>query len=222
MNTRLNGAGHARRVGAIALCAALGLLAGCLGPREVIGPRTFVVRPELSVPKAENKLTATLGVREFSAPQQYDRRMVVLEPDFRLGARTNDTWAETPAAALTRCVTDALVATGHFADVGNAFDMARPDTVLTGELRAFHENKAVQPPAAEVEVRMELREARSPRVLWSGTLREVEPLAGDEASALAVAVNAAVGRVSARAAQALSVLDYVPVDPDAVLLKGKK
>jgi ABC-type uncharacterized transport system auxiliary subunit len=106
--------------------------------------------------------------------------------------------------------------------VGNAFDMARPDAVLTAELRAFHENRAVQPPVAEVEVRLELREARSPQVLWAGTLREVEPLAGEEASALAVAMNAAVGRISVKAAQALSTLDFVAQDPDVALGIGRK
>jgi ABC-type uncharacterized transport system auxiliary subunit len=221
MNTRLNAAGSVRRLGAAALCAALGLLAGCLGPREIMGPRTFVVRPELSVPKAGAKLTATLGVRDLSAPLQYDRRMVILEPDFRLGSRSNEMWAEPPAAALTRCITDALVAGGHFADVGNAFDMARPDTVLTGEVRAFHENRTVKPHVAEVELRLELREARSPKVLWAGTLHETEPLDGTEGGSLAVAMNAAVARASARIAEALSSIEYVPEDPNAFLEKGK-
>jgi ABC-type uncharacterized transport system auxiliary subunit len=222
MNTRLKAAGHARRLGALALCAALGLTAGCLGPREMIGPKTFVIRPEVSIAKTEKMLSATLGVRDCAAPQQYDRRMIVLEPDFRLSSRPNEFWAESPAAALTRSITDALIAGGHFADVGNAFDMARPDAVLTAELRAFHENRAVQPPVAEVEVRLELREARSPQVLWAGTLREVEPLAGEEASALAVAMNAAVGRISVKAAQALSTLDFVAQDPDVALGIGRK
>jgi ABC-type uncharacterized transport system auxiliary subunit len=222
MNTSLNGAGPVRRAAAVALCAALGLLAGCLGPREVMGPRTFVVRPELSVPKAEKTLAATLGVRDFDAPQQYDRRMLVLESDFRLGARSDDSWAEKPSAALTRCVTDALIAGGHFSDVGNAFDMARPDAVLTGELRAFHENRTVQPHVAEVELRLELREARSPKVLWAATLREVEPVAGDDASSPAVAMNTAVGRLCAKAAQALSSLDFVPEAPDAYLGRDAK
>ncbi len=222
MNTRLNAVGQVRRVAALAACAGLALFSGCLGPRAVMGPRIFVIRPELSVPKAETKTTVTLGVRDFVAPQQYDRRMVVLEPDFRLGARSDDSWAEPPAAALTRCFIDALAATGHFADVGNAFDMARPDTVLTGELRGFQENKTVQPPVAEVELRMELREAHSPRVLWAGTLREVEPIAGDQTNSLAVAMNAAVGRLSVKAAQTLSSIEYVPQDPDAFLGKGKK
>jgi len=148
--------------------------------------------------------------------------MVVLEPDFRLTTRSDDTWAEPPAAALTRCVTDALAATGHFSDVGDAFNMAHPDMIMTGELRAFNENRTVQPRVAEVELRVELREARSPKVLWAGTLREVEPMAGDKENALAVAMNAAVSRVCATLARSLSALEYVAVDPDAALDLGKK
>ena len=75
---------------------------------------------------------------------------------------------------------------------------------------------------AEVEVRMELREADSPTVLWAGTLREVEPLAGNQGSSLAVAMNAAVGRLATKAAQAMSSVEYVPEDPNAFLKKEKK
>ncbi len=222
MKQRTNGPGDLRRLGMLSLSAMLLLCSGCLGPREVVGPKTFMLRPTIAVPKAEKALAATLGVREFEAPVQYDRRMVVLEPDFRLDALSNQSWAETPATTLTRCVTDAILASAHFSDVGNAFNMARPNTELTGELRAFHVNRTVKPAVAEVELRLELRDALSPKVLWSGTLCEVEPLADDQGSALAVAMNAAVGRLSAKAATALSAVEYVAEDPNAFLEKGKK
>ena len=222
MSKHRNAAGCARLAGLLPLCALLAVLPGCLGPRAVVGPKVFMIRPEISVPKAENKLAATLGLRGFEAPLQYDRRMVVLEPDFRLGSRSNESWAEAPAAVVTRCITDALVAAGHFSDVGNSFNMTRPDTELTGEVRAFQENRTVKPAVAEVEVRMELREALSPKVLWADTLREVEPLSEDQGNALAVAMNAAVGRLATKAAQAMSQVDFVPENPDAFLQRGKK
>ena len=206
----------------LAACAVAVALSGCLGPREVVGPKTFVIRPAATVQKCPAALAATLGVRDFSALQQYDRRMAVLEPDYRLGTRPNDTWAETPAAALTRCVTDALVASARFADVGNAFDMARPDTVMTGEVRAFHENRTVTPPVAELELRVELREARSPKVIWAGTLHETEPIAGESSAAFAVAMNAAVERLCAKIASTLAGLDFTVAPPDDGILNLKK
>ena len=222
MNTHPTAAGRVRLPGVLALCALLGTLSGCLAPREVLGPKVFVIRPEISVPKTDQRLAATVGIRGFEAPIQYDRRMVVLEPDFRIGARSNESWAEPPAAAVTRCITDALAAAGRFADVGNSFNMKRPDLELTGELRAFQENRTGKSPVAEVEVRMELRAARSPKAIWTGTLREAEPLAGDHGNALAVAMNAAVGRLALKAAQELSAVEYVPEDPNASLEQGKK
>jgi len=218
---RRNGDGRVRLSAGLALCALVAALSGCLGPREVLGPKVFMIRPEITAPAAGKQLAATVGVRSFEAPLQYDRKMVVLEHDFRLGARSNESWAEAPAAAVTRCITDALLATGHFADVGNAFNMKRPDLELTGELRAFQENRTGKSPVAEVEVRLELREGLSPKVVWAGTLRESEPLSGDQGNALAVAMNAAVGRLAVKAAQAMSSVEYVSEDPNAFLKKGK-
>jgi hypothetical protein len=80
MNTRLKAAGHARRLGALALCAALGLTAGCLGPREMIGPKTFVIRPEVSIAKTEKTLSATLGVRRLPVPSPTHSLPVDISP----------------------------------------------------------------------------------------------------------------------------------------------
>ncbi len=197
---------HIAWSGAFAACLAGAVLAaGCLGPRNVVETRLYRLNPvvTLSMPEVASG-GPTLGLRPLDTAQPYDLRMAAMGPDRVVTYRAFDKWAEFPADALTRALTDALVATGRFADVGNAGDMARPDLILTGEIRAFHENRAVSPPVAEVEVRLEMRAARAPGAVWSGTLLETAPMDGQDGAAFANAMNSAVGRLMEKAAKAMA------------------
>jgi len=112
--------------------------------------------------------------------------------------------AENPAPIVTRAIQDALAASARFADVGNAADMARPDLLLTGELRAYRENRSLQPPQAELEVRLELRQATEPGSIWAETIRDTEPMKEDTPAALAESMTILVGRLAAHAASSIA------------------
>ena len=158
----------------------------------------------MEVTTCTTTLDLSLGVRPLFSARPYGLPMAYLDANQQLGFRIRDEWAEPPASSVTRALTDALTATNRFIDVGNASDMARPDLMLTGELRKFHENRTVSPSTADLEVRIELRFSRSPGAVWAETLEESIPLASDDASGFAAAMNDAIGRLVVRAANAIA------------------
>ena len=178
--------------------AACVTLAGCLAPRGV-PTRHYAIEPAIRVPRAAT-VACTVGVRPLLVARPYKLPMAYRSAGYRLAYRAQEEWTEHPGDVVTRAVTDALTATHRFSDVGDAAEMAQPDWVLTGEVRKFHENRAVDPPTAEVEVRLELRETRGRGLLWADRLDVAVPLADDSAEALADAMNAAVAQFAETAA----------------------
>ncbi len=197
------------RIKHITGCAGILLLlltAGCLTAPDIERTRLYTLDPEVQVAAAE-PLELTLGVRPLFSARPYGTPMAYLSADQQLAFREQDEWAELPASSVTRALTDALAATKRFMDVGNAADMTRPEMLLTGELRKFHENRTVTPPVAELEVRIELRMSRYPGAVWADTLREDVPIASEDANAFAAAMNEAVGRLTIRAAEAIAAVE---------------
>lgn len=188
----------------VLLLFALGIsVAGCFGARELPAVHQYSLDPQIAVDRFP-QVESTLGIRPLATARPYGLSMVYLEGNARLGISELDAWAETPRDVVTRAITDALVAAGRFRDVGNAAAMARPDLLLTGELRKFLENRTVSPRTAEIEVRFELREARGANCLWAETLRVERPLEKQSAAAFAAAMNEAVGQVVSQAATAIA------------------
>jgi ABC-type uncharacterized transport system auxiliary subunit len=179
------------------------LLMGCLTPATVTPTQRFMLAPEPVVAEAEPS-SLTLGMRPIIPARPYRIPMAYQEEDQRLSFRRNHDWAEEPFLMVTRAILDAVRDTGRFADSGDAADMPRPDLVMTGELRRFHEDRTVAPHLAVIEVRLELRHARNPMALWAETLRETEPLSEDSAAAFAAAMSRALSRLAETTAGRLS------------------
>ncbi len=206
---------HWKRFAPVVCCMVMVMLTtGCLTAPDIERTRLYTLHTDLQMDEAE-PLDLTLGVRPLFAARPYALPMAFLNDAGQLGYRVRDEWAEPPANSVTRAVTDALAATNRYKDVGNAADMARPDLLLTGELRMFHENRTESPPMAELEVRLELRPAREPGALWAATLRETEPLDGDGAADFATAMNAALARLAQRAADAIATVEPPELTPNA-------
>jgi len=179
------------------------LLAGCLTAGPITATHYYAIDPQLSVAQAQ-PLDKTLGVRPFTVARPYGLAMAFLDTGHRIGYREHLEWAEKPEDMLTRAVTDAIIATGRFSDVGNAAEMARPDFMLTGHLRKFHENRTVAPAQAAIEIRLELREARGAKALWAATLTSEVPLEDDRAATLAAAMSEAAAQIAQHAATAIA------------------
>lgn len=186
------------------LCTAMLVLglAGCLSPGEVALKRQFLLAPNVVVDKA-SPTAHTLGIRPLSAARPYTLTMLYANEEGALLPRADVFWAEEPAVTVARALRDAIAQSGRFADVGDAADLARPEYVLTGELRKFYEDRSATPPMATVEVRLELRQVRDAQQVWAGTCSGSAALGGDTAAMFARAMESATETVSAQAASAI-------------------
>lgn len=189
-----------------ALALSMIAFTGCLGPRAVHPPALYVLAPAPSVERVE-AAPITLGIRPVAVAKPYGVAMAHLNADGRMGYRVEEQWSETPGAVVTRALTDALAATDRFADVGNAAEMARPDLLLTGEVRQFHEDRAAGTPAAVFSVRLELRPARDPGMLWAETIAARVEFTGDGPGDFAKALERAIADAVAAAVAAISAAD---------------
>ena len=180
----------------------LSIAAGCATPRFT-PPTKYFLAPDVKIAAAP-ALDKTLGIRPVIAARPYKQKIVYRDAGFVLGEYNTGEWAELPADVLTRALMDAIVATHHYKDVGNAADLSVPDLVLTGELRKFDVVRAAESWTAECEVRLELRDAQQPQAVWAETLNESEPLERNDLAALPAAMSHAVERVVKRAAEAIA------------------
>ena len=187
----------------LALVAMLTAFSGCLSAGDVALKRQFLLAPEITAAPAQ-ATPHTLGVRPLSAARPYTLNMLYADADGALLPYVDTFWAEQPSAIVTRALRDALAATGRFADVGDAAEMSRPRYLLTGELRAFHEDRSVTPAVARIEVKLEIREARADGKVWSGTTTATATLEGDTPAAYAKAITVALQDVAANAANTIA------------------
>ena len=176
-------------------------LSGCLSPGTVSPTQYYSLAPQLQIDTYEAR-QETLGVRPIVAARPYKQPMVYCDGLYQ--GQRSELWAENPADVVTRAITDAIIATNRFSDAGNAAEMARPDYILIGELRQFHENRSASPSVAEIELRIEVRQARDKEVLWSDTLSVRVSMAGASASDFANAMSQALTQVVTNAAKAIA------------------
>lgn len=194
-----------RQVWAVAL---VGLaLSGCLGPREYVESANYALRPDPQV-EAATPTDLVLGVRPLDRAEPIKDDIAFRETDFRLQYYATARWAESPRDVVTRVLKDALVASGRFADVGDARDI-RPDLLLTGELREFEEVRTEEGRFAVVTARLEVRNVRENAPIWAETLSSRVPVEGEGVGTLAAAMNRAVAEIAEHA-----VAGIVAADPD--------
>jgi ABC-type uncharacterized transport system auxiliary subunit len=189
------------RYGLVALLLSFAVL-GCA--RQPVQPLLrYALDPAIQVDSA-TPTDLTLGIRplEFSLP--YKNNIVYRAEGHRVGQYPDAQWVELPRDMVTRAITDAVIATKRFHDVGNAGDLSRPDLLLVGYLRRFDEVRTESPWVALCEVRLELREALGSAALWSDTLSVSVPLAQNDLKALPEAMNLAVSQIAQEAAKAIS------------------
>ncbi len=197
---------HIRYCGWCLLAAAvLCGLSSCLTAGTISPTRYYAVEPQIEVAAVE-QVPCTLGLRALASARPYDTRMAYRDSDLRIGYRDTE-WAELPSHVVTRALDDAIDATGRFSDSGNAIDMARPDLMLTGELRRFYEDRGGTPAKAVVELGLEVREARGEAAPWDAIIRAEVPIEGAEASAVAIAMSEAVAQAVREAAAEIARLD---------------
>lgn len=196
-------------------CTAAAILiagAGCVGPLAYQPVVRYRISPCVEVETFETA-GLTLGIRLLDAASPYKQAIMYRESDYVLKSYENDQWADAPRDAVTSALTDAIIATGRFKDVGNAADLRMPDLMLTGQLRKFDEVHTEDPWTAECEIRLELREGFGTAGVWAATLSAREPLKTNDVSALPAAMSGAVAAVVREAANRIAATE-LPEKPE--------
>ena len=189
-----------RQIGLAATVMAMAtFFAGCFGGNYT-PISNYALRGEVEAVPVPG-LSATLGVRPLDYVRFYKQRMVYRDNDFAIGYDDYHQWAELPRDAITRMVVDGLAASGRFADSGYAHDLARPDYILTGQLRRLDELRAHDPWTAYCEVRFELRDRNEAVILWSETLSAEVLLESNTPLGFAAAASQAAVHVAAQAVE---------------------
>ncbi len=179
-----------------------GFLSGCLSMGASYVPIVdYSVRPRPQVEPAAGS-EYTLGIRPLQPAEHLRRGVTYRQGEYVLREYAYAEWAEPPRDVVTRALLDALSATGHFKDVGDARDL-RPDFILTGHLREFEEVRTDDGAVARITVRLELRTAARDRGLWSETLTFEAPTDPGDPAALAAALSEATARMVEQAAAAI-------------------
>ena len=169
----------------------LGLLPGCALLKNSTPPARFLLDPN-PVPEAMATIELTVGVRPFASARPYALPMQYLDEAGRLTDFPASEWYEQPDRMVTLAIIDALARTERFRDAGYAADMARPDVVLTGEVRRFHEARSQEIAEAVVELYAAARHARTADTLWSGTVAVRHPVTGTGGAAFRDAMESAL------------------------------
>lgn len=156
------------------------LLSGCLTTATIVPTRYFTLAPDVHVESLAPS-GKSLGIRPLVGARPYKLEMAYAEEANRLAYFQRAEWAELPPLMVNRALTDALANLNRFSDVGDAANMARPDYILTGELRRFEADYTGGLPRAVVELTAVVRDLVADTALWQGHLTVEVPLEGGAA-----------------------------------------
>ena len=212
------------------LCVVCIFAAGCLSRGGEPLSRYLVRTPSVLIPSytavepAPGVSTFTLAMRPLRVARPYLQKIAYLDEGSVLGQYENHEWAEPPGDTMMRGLADALSGLEIFADVGSASEMAKPDFLLTGELRQFYLDRTRDPWVACCELRLELRQGLGRAPVWNDTLSAEAALASNEVTALPASMEEAVSSVITQGASAIKdVVSRIPVvdTPEAETTEGE-
>lgn len=180
------------------LCGIPLALAGCLSTPSVVPTRYYTLHIEAPL-EAGLSTGKSLGIRPLTSARPYKLEIAYKAESHRLAYFSRAEWADTPATAVNRALTDAIRSLEVFSDVGDAADMVRPDYILTGELRRFEADYTTESPHAVVELSLAIRDSMGQGAFWEGLLSAHTPLppglpdgSPSNVDAIAAAMSAAV------------------------------
>ena len=151
------------------------LLVACLSTPTIAPARYYTLTPNTDVDPG-TPAGKSLGIRPLVGAKPYRAEVAYTAEPNRLSYFQRAEWAELAPTVVNRALRDGIAGLGRFTDVGDAADMARPDYVLTGELRRFEADYTAESPRAVVEVSINIRETAGSGTLWEGLVSADAPL----------------------------------------------
>ena len=178
---------------ALAVAAIVSCLAcGASGP-----PTRYYALDLPRSPPAAERLAHTAVLMPIRAGEIAGQgRIVYRESPHQVGFYEYHRWAEDPEDSVAKALASELLALGTFASVTPFDGRTQADFILRGALRRIEEIDYDGPVRASVEIALELVDAATSRVVWSGNAAAAEDVATAE-------VRSVVERLSAAADQAI-------------------
>ena len=121
-------------------------------------------------------------------------RIVYRESPEQVGFYEYHRWAEDPEDGVTRLLLRELMARGTFSSVVPFDGRTRADFILRGELRRLEEDDYGGPVRAAVEISLELVDAGTGRVTWSGASTVTEEVPASEVRSVVSRMGVAAGK----------------------------
>ncbi|MBL7645175.1 MAG: membrane integrity-associated transporter subunit PqiC [Candidatus Hydrogenedentes bacterium] len=149
------------------LMTSVATLGGCLTAATISPTRYYTITPEIAVDAMANS-GKSLGIRPLIGAKPYKLAVAYTAEDNRLAYYHDAEWADLPATMVNRALTDGLIKLEGFSEVDDAANIARPNFILTGELRRFEADYNRETPAAVVEIICIIRDTESGVSLWQG------------------------------------------------------
>lgn len=180
-------------------CKALGVaaVASCLACGASGPPTRYYALDLPRSPPAAERLAHTAVLMPIRAGEIAGQgRIVYRESPHEVGFYEYHRWAEDPEDSVADALASELLARGTFASVTPFDGRTQADFILRGELRRIEEIDYEGPVKASVEISLELVDADTSRVVWSGNAAAAEDVATAE-------VRSVVERLSASADQAI-------------------
>ena len=180
---------------------ALVVLASC-ATGTYVPTRYFAIEVNVATEVASSTSSATLGVRPLSSATLYRQQIVRSRTPYVFEQDPKAQWEELPATILTKAITQALRATGHFADVADAAVMRAPTYLLTGQLIDFYERFDNGTRSAEAAIEIEVRQRDEGRTVLAKRYRAsvAIPIAADPTAVAPAMSDAATQLVTQIAA----------------------
>ncbi len=164
---------HAALLGLLVTTTAT--ICGCLTATTISPARYYTITPVTTV-KPIASSGRSLGIRPLIGAKPYKLAVAYTAENNRIAYFQNAEWADLPATMVNRALTDGLIKLEGFSEVDDAANIARPNFILTGELRRFEADYNRETPAVIVEIICIIRDTESGASLWQGYVTGETPL----------------------------------------------
>ena len=177
------------------VAAALAIVA-CLACGGKVPPTLYYVLDLPAPALAEERLGRTAVLMPIRTSKLVGQgRLVYRESREQVGFYEYHRWAEDPEDSIADALLRALMARGTFASVAPFDGRTRSDFLVRGELRRLEEIDYDGPVRAAAEVSLELVDALTGQVVWSGAASRIEDVSESEVRSVVSAMSAAVQEV---------------------------
>ena len=176
--------------------AVVALVAACISCGGKAPPTLYYVLDLPAPAPAADRLDRTAVLMPLRVGRVIGQgRVIYRESPEQVGFYEYHRWAEDPESSVARSLVREVMARGTFASVVPFDGKTKADFILRGELRRLEEVDYDGPVRAAAEIALELVDADTGRVVWSGASSETEDVPASEVRSVVSRMGAAVAKI---------------------------